>query len=95
MPMAAITTNIGKDIIQMANRLCARIGRPLELDTDGIWVCMPSTFPQEYDFKAKDGSTLSMEYPGSMLNIRTKEEFTNHQFQVRNTKLFQHLKTFF
>ncbi|CAN0378843.1 unnamed protein product [Scytosiphon promiscuus] len=27
------------------------IGRPLELDTDGIWCILPSSFPENFTFK--------------------------------------------
>jgi DNA polymerase elongation subunit (family B) len=34
--------------LQRANDLIAQLGRPLELDTDGIWCCLPGSFPEEY-----------------------------------------------
>ena len=37
MEMAAVTTHTGGSLIKQARRLVERIGRPLELDTDGIW----------------------------------------------------------
>jgi DNA polymerase epsilon subunit 1 len=45
MEMAGITCLTGASIIQMARKLVEQIGRPLELDTDGIWCMLPSTFP--------------------------------------------------
>lgn len=34
------------------NVFCNRqIGRPLELDTDGIWCILPSSFPENFTFK--------------------------------------------
>ena len=33
---------------QKANELIQRIGVPLELDTDGIWCCLPSSFPENF-----------------------------------------------
>jgi len=35
----------GATIIKMAHKLVERIGQPLELDTDGIWCILPSSFP--------------------------------------------------
>jgi DNA polymerase epsilon subunit 1 len=33
-----------------------QIGKPLELDTDGIWCCLPGSFPENFEFKnAKTG----------------------------------------
>jgi len=85
MPMAAITTHVGGTIIKDAHLLCARIGRPLELDTDGIWTLLPGTFPEEYDLKTKPGKSkkgkITLEYPGSMLNLRTARKYTNDKWQ--------------
>eukprot|EP00494_Astrolonche_serrata_P024791 UN25051 len=86
MPMAAITTYLGAKIIQDAHKLCERLGRPLELDTDGIWTCLPGNFPEEYELEvSKEGykkKHVTLEYCGSMLNIRTHRNYTNHQFQT-------------
>ena len=30
-----------------------QVGRPLELDTDGIWCILPASFPQDFKFKLK------------------------------------------
>ena len=30
-----------------------KVGRPLELDTDGIWCILPASFPQDFKFKLK------------------------------------------
>ena len=32
-----------------------QLGRPLELDTDGIWCTLPASFPENYKFKNKNG----------------------------------------
>ena len=32
----------------------AQIGRPLELDTDGIWCVLPASFPENYVVKTKN-----------------------------------------
>lgn len=41
--------------LQRANELVAQLGRPLELDTDGIWCTLPASFPENYKFKNKNG----------------------------------------
>ena len=57
MEMAGVVTLTGARIIQMAKQLVDDIGMPLELDTDGIWCCLPGTFPEEYTFEPNsDGS---------------------------------------
>ena len=37
MEMAAMVTHTGSEIIQDARKLLVKIGKPLELDTDGVW----------------------------------------------------------
>lgn len=81
MEMAGITCLTGAHIIQMARSLVERIGRPLELDTDGIWCILPKSFPENFNLKCKDGKTLFLEYPCSMLNYLVHEKFTNRQYQ--------------
>lgn len=80
--MAGIVTKTGADIITQARILVEQIGRPLELDTDGIWCILPGSFPDVYSFVAKDGSTLKLEYPCLMLNADVHDKFTNHQYQT-------------
>lgn len=81
MEMAGITCLTGATIIQMARALVERIGRPLELDTDGIWCIVPKSFPENYSFKLKNGKRLFLSYPCSMLNYRVHQKFTNTQYQ--------------
>ena len=81
MEMAGITCLTGATIIQMARALVERVGRPLELDTDGIWCILPTSFPENYFFKLKSGKKLFLSYPCSMLNYRVHQKFTNHQYQ--------------
>ncbi|CAK4538580.1 unnamed protein product [Aphanomyces euteiches] len=57
MEMAGIVTNTGSQIIKQARQLVEQLGRPLELDTDGIWAMLPASFPDKFKFKLKDGST--------------------------------------
>jgi len=58
-----------------------QLGRPLELDTDGIWCILPTSFPQDFKIKMKDGSTVKVGYPCAMLNADVHENYTNHQYQ--------------
>ena len=34
--------------MQRAARLVEQLGTPLELDTDGIWCCLPCSFPENF-----------------------------------------------
>lgn len=82
MEMAGVTCLTGATIIQLARSLVERLGRPLELDTDGIWCILPKTFPEDFTFKLKDGKKLPVSYPCVMLNHLVHEKFTNHQYQT-------------
>jgi DNA polymerase epsilon subunit 1 len=33
--------------------MCDKIGKPLELDTDGIWTLLPKGFPEYFTIKSK------------------------------------------
>ena len=81
MEMAGVTCLTGAHIIQMARQLVERIGRPLELDTDGIWCILPATFPENFAFTLKNGKKLTISYPCVMLNHLVHAKFTNHQYQ--------------
>ncbi|KAL3922010.1 MAG: hypothetical protein SGILL_002437 [Bacillariaceae sp.] len=82
MEMAGIVTKTGADLITQARVLVEQIGRPLELDTDGIWCILPKSFPDVYTFTSNDGSKLNLEYPCVMLNADVHDNFTNHQYQT-------------
>lgn len=81
MEMAGIVTKTGADLIVQARKLIEQIGRPLELDTDGIWCILPGSFPNLFTFNLEDGSTFRLEYPCIMLNADVHDNFTNHQYQ--------------
>ena len=82
MEMAGVTCLTGARIIQMARELVERIGRPLELDTDGIWCMLPGSFPENFTFTMKNGKKLGISYPCVMLNHLVHGSYTNHQYQT-------------
>ncbi|UKZ49799.1 DNA polymerase epsilon catalytic subunit [Trichoderma virens] len=82
MEMAGVTCLTGATIIQLARQLVERLGRPLELDTDGIWCMLPATFPENFSFKLKNGKKMNISYPCVMLNHLVHDKFTNHQYQT-------------
>lgn len=84
MEMAGITCLTGATIIQMARQLVEQIGRPLELDTDGIWCMLPGVFPENFNIKLKSGKVLPISYPCTMLNHLVHAKFTNHQYHDLN-----------
>jgi len=91
MEMAGVTCLTGAHIIQMARELVERIGRPLELDTDGIWCMLPATFPENVAFTMRNGKKLPISYPCVMLNHLVHDRFTNHQYQdLIDTRTFRY-----
>ena len=60
MEMAGIVCHTGANIITEARKLVEKIGKPLELDTDGIWCLIPSSFPENISFKLCSGSKKSV-----------------------------------
>ncbi|XP_004343753.2 DNA polymerase epsilon catalytic subunit [Capsaspora owczarzaki ATCC 30864] len=84
MEMAGIVCHTGAHIITKAREIVEQIGRPLELDTDGIWCILPGTFPENVEFKTTDPkrSKVVISYPGAMLNLMVSDEFTNDQYQT-------------
>ena len=88
MEMAGIVTTYGAQIIKEARKLIEGIGRPLELDTDGIWTLLPQTFPENYKFQILpefqhlyDRSSFIFSFPCVMLNHTIKLNFSNNQYQ--------------
>ena len=73
MPMAGVVTLTGAKLIKQARELVECIGRPLELDTDGIWCILPSSFPENFKFKMADGSSTTISYPCVMLNADVRD----------------------
>ncbi|EOA39472.1 hypothetical protein CARUB_v10008067mg [Capsella rubella] len=82
MEMAGVVTYTGAKIIQNARLLIERIGKPLELDTDGIWCCLPGSFPENFTFKTMDMKKLTISYPCVMLNVDVAKNNTNDQYQT-------------
>merc|ERR1719391_778414 len=82
MEMAGIVCYTGAGIIKCARELIEQIGRPLELDTDGIWCIMPASFPENYEVKTTNPkkAKVTISYPGAMLNILVQDKFTNDQY---------------
>ncbi|GAB2214864.1 hypothetical protein Drorol1_Dr00019229 [Drosera rotundifolia] len=83
MEMAGVVTYTGAKIIQNARLLIEKIGRPLELDTDGIWCALPGSFPENFTFKTIDPKKkLTISYPCVMLNVDVARNNTNDQYQT-------------
>ncbi|KAM0031519.1 putative DNA-directed DNA polymerase [Helianthus debilis subsp. tardiflorus] len=81
MEMAGVVTYTGAKIIQNAHSLIKKIGRPLELDTDGIWCALPGSFPENFTFRDSK-KKLTISYPCVMLNADVFENNRNKQYQT-------------
>ncbi|EGI59695.1 PREDICTED: DNA polymerase epsilon catalytic subunit A [Acromyrmex echinatior] len=82
MEMGGIVCYTGAHIIMKAREIIEQIGRPLELDTDGIWCILPASFPDSiivhttYEKKSK----FTVSYPNAVLNFMVKDQFTNEVY---------------
>lgn len=85
MEMAGIVTYLGASLIQMARALVQQLGVTLELDTDGIWCCLPKTFPENYTLKTTNAEKpkISLSYPCIVLNKMVHDRYTNNQYQTK------------
>jgi len=82
MEMAAMVTHIGSNIITDSRELVERIGKPLELDTDGIWCLLPNGFPENFGIKLLNGKKINFSFPCTMLNHLIYEKYCNPQYQI-------------
>ena len=82
MEMAAMVTHTGGNIIKDSRTLIEEIGLPLELDTDGIWTCLPKGFPEEFSFKLKNGKKVPLSFPCTMCNLLIYDKYGNKQYQT-------------
>uniref|UniRef100_A0A7I4XU50 DNA polymerase epsilon catalytic subunit n=1 Tax=Haemonchus contortus TaxID=6289 RepID=A0A7I4XU50_HAECO len=82
MEMAGIVCYTGAQIITEARKLVEQIGKPLELDTDGIWCLLPASFPENVTFALQNckRKSITISYPGAMLNAVVNMGFTNDQY---------------
>ena len=82
MEMAGIVCYTGAGIIKCARELIEQIGRPLELDTDGIWCVLPQSFPENFIIKTTKPNKpkVTISYPGAVLNIMVQDNNTNEQY---------------
>ncbi|KAF5297091.1 hypothetical protein FQA39_LY02671 [Lamprigera yunnana] len=82
MEMAGIVCYTGANIIMKTREIVEQVGRPLELDTDGIWCILPVSFPDNFKVVTTDEKKpkFNMSYPNAVLNTMVKEHFTNDQY---------------
>ncbi|XP_046997014.1 DNA polymerase epsilon catalytic subunit 1 [Schistocerca americana] len=90
MEMAGIVCYTGAAIITKAREIIEQVGRPLELDTDGIWCILPESFPENYVIESTHPkkSKVTISYTNAVLNAMVKDHFTNdvyHELVNRET----------
>jgi DNA polymerase elongation subunit (family B) len=49
-----INTQLHQCAATTIHQIVEQIGKPLELDTDGIWCILPAAFPENFAFNFKD-----------------------------------------
>ena len=82
MEMAAMVTYLGSNIISDSkNYVEGRIGKPLQLDTDGIWMLLPAGFPEDVKINFKSGKSFKLSYPCHILNHLIYDKYSNDQYQ--------------
>lgn len=74
MEMAGIVCYTGAHIIMKAREIIEKVGRPLELDTDGIWCVLPASFPETFTIQTEHAKKkkLKISYPNAVLNAMVK-----------------------
>lgn len=74
MEMAGIVCYTGAHIIMKAREIIEQVGRPLELDTDGIWCVLPASFPETFTVLSEHPKkkTIKVSYPNAILNAMVK-----------------------
>uniref|UniRef100_A0A8D8VQ89 DNA polymerase epsilon catalytic subunit n=3 Tax=Cacopsylla melanoneura TaxID=428564 RepID=A0A8D8VQ89_9HEMI len=84
MEMAGITCYTGANIITKAREIIEQVGRPLELDTDGIWCVLPASFPENYTIQSTHPkkSKVTISYVNAVLNSMVKQYFSNDQYHT-------------
>ncbi|KAK4884405.1 hypothetical protein RN001_000676 [Aquatica leii] len=82
MEMGGIVCYTGANIIMKTREIVEQVGRPLELDTDGIWCMLPASFPDNFTVITthEKKSKFNISYPNAVLNAMVKENFTNDQY---------------
>ncbi|CAG9765603.1 unnamed protein product [Ceutorhynchus assimilis] len=82
MEMAGIVCFTGANIIMKAREIIEQVGRPLELDTDGIWCILPASFPENVTVLTnhEKKKKIVVSYPNTILNAMVKDHFTNDQY---------------
>ncbi|KAF5305758.1 hypothetical protein FQR65_LT07654 [Abscondita terminalis] len=82
MEMGGIVCYTGASIIMKTREIVEQVGRPLELDTDGIWCMLPASFPDNFTVLTTNDKKpkFNISYPNAVLNAMVKENFTNDQY---------------
>lgn len=82
--MGGIVCYTGAQIIMRAREIIEQVGRPLELDTDGIWCVLPASFPDNVIVHTTHPkkSKLAISYPNAILNfmVKVSENYNNILF---------------
>ena len=77
MEMGGVVCHTGANIIMKAREIIENVGRPLELDTDGIWCMLPASFPDNVILKTSNPKRkeVTISYPNAILNFMVKVKY--------------------
>ncbi|MFW9778618.1 MAG: 3'-5' exonuclease [Candidatus Heimdallarchaeota archaeon] len=96
-PSAGITTKLSADLIQWAADQLEQIGWVTELDTDGIWLWLPKTFPIDFPvfIGSKNGNDLETHQVtliDKILNSQVRESgFINENYWINDGNTIQRM----
>ncbi|VFQ71569.1 unnamed protein product [Cuscuta campestris] len=94
MEMAGVVTHLRAKVIQDARLLVGKIGRPLELGTNGIWCALPGSFPDNYTFKTRNPEKkLTISYPCVMLNVDVAKNTIIDHYQMLTNSVYETYRT--
>jgi len=74
---AAMTTYTGSTLIQFTSATIGKIGKLLELDTDGIWCLLPAGFPEKVQVQMKNGKNISIDWIMAVCNEGVYQKWGN------------------
>lgn len=89
--MAGVVCYTGAAIITKAREIIEQVGRPLELDTDGIWCILPKSFPENFIITTTHPkkSKLEISYTNAVLNCMVKVNYIIYFILFSYTNIYK------
>lgn len=94
MPCAGITTKLSADLIFWAANQLEQIGLVVELDTDGIWLWVPKSFPLDFSVTLnspyKESKTYKVSLIDKVLNEKVASFSRNDNYWINDGERIRH-----